>query len=265
VNKKDSEHPSTQELTEQPTKQAHTSWAPGALLCIAACLLGGALGCLLDSVISPVFPFPALPEVGLSPKPELVKQHSDAQYAFRCNNGAVSFAVIGLCLGAAFGFGSTRIRRSLSAIAGGLIGGLAGAASGYAAGVFVAKSFVDSTQHSLLESTGIHALVWVSIATGIAFSVGLIQSDRTSALKAAFVGGIAGLMASLFHNIVSSVAFPSSNPAILIPESLVERFVWIVGCTVVLGAGISFGLRPDTRRKLASNPQSTAVIAAKDA
>ncbi len=223
----------------QPSKTWSPTFAASLVACFTGCLIGGAL----IQAIDPFFKFAELPELGIAPKPELVKKFQDATVAFWTNNYATDFGLLGLSLGGAIGLLATRRRRILSGLAGGFGGLLSGAAAGFAIGIFVAKSVLLSSDQSLVQSTLFHFSLWASLTACVLLIVGYVQQGWRVAFECAVIGVVLGLAVSVVYNLLSSVIFANSNLLMLLPSSTVERGVWLLICSSVLGIGLHFGLR----------------------
>lgn len=224
-------------------------WSPKLIQSLIACVIGGFVGCALVHSIDPFFKFANIPELGISPPPELVKKFNAAKLAFWCNNLALNFGLLGFCLGAGVGF-STEVRRIPSVIAGAVGGMLAGAVAGYLSGMVVARTLIASGDQSLIQSTLLHFAQWSSMFATILLLVGFVQSGPIRALNCALVGLAIALVVAVFYNILSSLIFPQTNLLTLIPESRFERFIWILSCSIVFGMGLHHGLN----RMRPSNP-----------
>ena len=220
---------------------------------LIACVIGGFVGCAIVHSIDPFFKFANIPELGISPPPELVKQYNAAKLAFWCNNLALNFGLLGFCLGSGVGFISTQVRRIQSAIVGSVGGMLAGATAGYLSGMVVTRTLIASEDQSLIQSTVLHFALWASVFATILLLVGFVQSGPIRALNCALVGIVVGLVVAVFYNILSSLIFPQTNLLTLIPESRFERFIWILSCSIVFGMGMHHGLnrmRPSSPAKM---------------
>ncbi len=128
-------------------------------------------------------------------------------------NGALTFGVLGLCLGGVLGLVGGLARRSTSgALTGGLVGSVLGIALG--AGVSLAllphliAMRLDHADYDLLLSLFMHGLIWglLGAAAGLAYAVGLGNlrlSGRTmtAGLLGAFLGAVAyELLGAFFCN-----------------------------------------------------------------
>ncbi len=244
-------------ILENDLAQQSKTWSPTFAASLVACITGCLIGGALIQAIDPLFKFAELPELGIAPKPELVKKHQDATVAFWTNNYAVDFGLLGLCLGSAIGLLSTRRQRILSGLAGGFSGLLSGAVAGFAIGIFVAKSVLLSTDQSMVQSTLYHFSLWASLAACVLLMVGFVQRGWRGAFEGAAMGMVLGLAVSVVYNLLSSVIFANSNLMMLLPSSTVERGFWLLICSSVLGFGLHFGLRAKHQKQLVS-PQLPA-------
>jgi hypothetical protein len=121
-------------------------------------------------------------------------------------NGALTFGVLGLCLGGALGIAGGLAQRSpIATTRGGLLGAILGLALG--AGLSLAllpwslrlqNRYSDDELIVLLISLVMHALIWglVGASAGLAFAVGCEEPRLwTRAFVAGFFGAIVGTVA----------------------------------------------------------------------
>lgn len=222
---------------------APKSWSPKLFPSLVACITGSILGLILVQCFDPYFKFADIPDLGISPPPELIKKYNDAQIEFWSYNYSLNFGVLGLCIGVLIGLVATGVRRIPSMLAGGLGGLLGGSASGYLIGVFGAKSLIASANQSLVESAGMHFALWSAIFGLVLLFIGLVQDGPIRAAGYLLLGIIVGLAVAVVYNILSSIVFANANLLKLIPESKSERIVWILACSIILGLGLHLGLR----------------------
>jgi hypothetical protein len=191
----------------------------------------------------PIFPMASLAEPSLSPTPEEVQIHLQAAIDYRTRNYAAEFALLAACLGGALGFLTTPRRRGPSALGGALAGAPVGGLAGYISGYQLALTLAASGNQSLVQSTIFHFAVWAPILVAVLVGIALIQGPFRQAYAYLLAGLVAALIAATTYGLVGSIFFPRSNLLLLVPESLMERIVWIVSYAVSAGFGLHFGLK----------------------
>ncbi len=128
-------------------------------------------------------------------------------------NGALTFGVLGLCLGGCLGLVGGLVRRStFGAVTGGIVGSVLGLALGAGVSLVLLPRFVsmrlDYFEYDLLISLIMHGLIWglLGAASGWAYAIGLGELRRSGrAMTAGLVGAVLGavsyeLIGALFFN-----------------------------------------------------------------
>lgn len=237
------------ETVSEPMTSTTENWSPNLFPSLVACIAGCVIGYAVVHSVHPFFKFADIPELGISAPPELIKRYNDAQIAFWANNYALDFGLLGLCIGSTIGFITTRLRRIPSWLAG-LVGGFVGGAiAGYIIGIFVAKALIASANQSLIQSTGFHFAIWASIFASILLMVGWVQDGAIRSAAFVLNGVVVGLAVAIVYNIASPLIFAHANLLKLIPNTSLERVVWILTCSIVLGLGLHLGLGNRTIKK----------------
>ena len=225
------------------TQARQIVWEPSFGRSLLACGLGGAAAFSIVQATYPMFAMTDLPELGISPSPELVKRFTEAQYAFWTSNYSLATAILGLCMGAAVGLVSTKARRVVSGIAGGLAGIAGGAVAGFYCGRLVAGTQIVSADQSLLQSTLVHFSVWAAVFALSVAVVAVIQIRLAAVLEMLIVSLLAALAVAVLYNMSASIFFSNSNLLLLFPETLTERAFWFALASLVLGVGLHLGLK----------------------
>lgn len=230
------------------------SWQPGLGASVAACLLSGAVAFGVLLKLHPLYTLPELPELGMYPSPELIKQYHEAYSDFGAKNGSVDCAILGGCLGLFFGLLTATSKRLVGAIAGSVSGVLAGAAIGYLIGKQLANDFNLGASQSITQTTMYHFAVWGGICLVVFSGISLIykRKELGNAIAAALIGG---LFASAVYNVISGIVFPTLRitvPSITPPE-MSNRILWIVCCSLTIGLCLGGGtlyskLRPSANK-----------------
>jgi hypothetical protein len=131
-------------------------------------------------------------------------------------NGALTFGVLGLCVGAFMGMAGGAARRSASALLlAGLLGSILGLALGASVSLAIVPFFLDAlprhTEYDLILSLIMHASIWglTGAAAGLAFAAGLGESRLIGrATAAGFIGAVLG---TLVFELVGAAAFPMDS------------------------------------------------------
>jgi hypothetical protein len=236
-----------QSLRDDLESTIASRWSPTVSLSVLACVIGSAFVLSFSILCTPVFRYPNLPELGISPKPELVEKHHAAQYEFQTHNNALNFALIGCCYAIPFGFLTSIRNRVVVALITGLATGIVGGIAGYLAGWFIAGETIASNDQSLVVSALLHAAVWVPIALGLSVTANYMNGNRKNTIGAVVVGVLSGLAVAFAYNVLFSALFSGVNLLSLIPVGTFERVVWCLGCSIVLGLGIAMGLQLETK------------------
>jgi uncharacterized membrane protein len=168
-------------------------------------------------------------------------------------NGALTFGVLGVCLGGFLGIAGGLARRSASAsVVAGLLGSILGLA--LAAGAcfallpFFLKTLPNHPDYDLLLSMIMHGSIWglTGAAAGLAFAVGLGGRRLLGrALAAGFAGAVLGAIAfDLIGGLLFSLANTGQPISTTWPTRLMARLmVTVTTATVVIL--LLPGSRPD--------------------
>jgi hypothetical protein len=158
-------------------------------------------------------------------------------------NGALTFGVLGLCLGGGMGLVGGLARRSTSgAVTGGTVGSVLGLALGAGVSLALLPRFVsmrlDYFEYDLIISLVMHGLIWglLGAAAGLAFAVGLGElrlSGRTT--TAGLVGGVLGALA---FELIGAVFFAAAETDEPISETWPTRLMARLLVTVGTAAAI---------------------------
>ncbi len=211
--------------TAAPGSSSKQQWQPALVPTLIACLSTAMLTAFVIHTIDPVFKFPNLPELGLSPSVELVEQHHQAQIDFRQRNYATYFGIGGLVIGAGLGLVTARKRRLLSTVLAAVATGAAGALAAYLTGLQVAKYENLHSDPTLSETVVLHVSVWVPLCAVACFCVALLHDGIQSAIFHGVIGATAGLLIALVINIAIPFLFTFSNLILLVPTATPQRFI----------------------------------------
>lgn len=211
-----------------------------------------ALGMLVGGwsihAIDPFFPFADLPDLGISPPPELVERFRSATFAFHSQNLAVNLGLMGLTMGLAIGLGTTHYRRWISGICGALCGASGGAITGYFLGMQVASAVIESADQSLVQAATVHFASWAGLLVPISIVVGSLQDGVQKALlNYAVLALLLSVIGGVCYIICGSLFVPETNLLFPIPKNLAGRAIWLLCSGIPLAIGLGLGLR-DRRR-----------------
>jgi len=158
-------------------------------------------------------------------------------------NGALTFGVLGVCLGGFLGIAGGLARRSTSAavvagLAGSSLGLVLAAAASFALLPFFLKTLSAQPDNELILSLIMHGSIWglTGAAAGLAFSVGLGERKLLGrALAAGFVGAVLGTIA---FELIGGGLFPFANTGQPIsttwPTRLMARLLVTVATAAVV-------------------------------
>ncbi len=158
-------------------------------------------------------------------------------------NGALTFGVLGVCLGGFLGIAGGMARRSTSAavvagLAGSSLGLVLAAAASLALLPFFLKTLPAQPDYELILSMIMHGSIWglTGAAAGLAFSVGLGERKLLGrALAAGFAGAVLGTIA---FELIGGGLFPFANTGQPIsttwPTRLMARLMVTVATAVAL-------------------------------
>jgi hypothetical protein len=160
-------------------------------------------------------------------------------------NGAITFGVLGLCLGAGLGVAGGLARRTRSgAVAGGLVGSVLGAALGAGVSFALLPLFIDAQflhfEYDLQISMAMHGLLWglLGAVGGLAVAVGMSDYGRSAqALLAGLVGSVLG---SVAYDIMGAVLFSGADTDEPISETWPTRL--LASLLVTIGAAVAVAL-----------------------
>ncbi|MBU6173336.1 MAG: hypothetical protein KGQ60_06000 [Planctomycetes bacterium] len=235
-------HPNLSPSGEPSTapERNRNEWHPTTFTCFAACLTGCLLGTILIHAVDPFFDLQYTKELGISPPPEEIQKYRSAIQQYWVNNYTLDFAMLGGALGMCIGFISTLSRRIPSTAAGCIAGVLLGACSANISSGFVVQAILANSDQSLLLAVGLQGSIWGSVFGAIVFAVASIQSDIKSAANGLCFGMAFGFLSVIGYLIIFSFAFTGADLTHLIPMTFLERIVWAMIESVILGIGLYF-------------------------
>jgi hypothetical protein len=164
-------------------------------------------------------------------------------------NGALTFAVLGLCLGGCLGLAGGLARRSTSgALTGGMVGSTLGIALGAGVSLALLARFISMRynyfEYDLLISLLMHGLIWglLGAAAGLAYAVGLGELRLSGrAVTAGLVGAVLGTVA---FELIGAVFFNAAETDEPISETWQTRLMARLLVTVATALAIAL-LLPD--------------------
>jgi hypothetical protein len=167
-------------------------------------------------------------------------------------NGALTFAVLGLCLGGCLGLAGGLARRSTSgALNGGLVGSVLGIALGGGVSLALLARFIsmrlDYFEYDLLISLVMHGLIWglLGAAAGLAYAVGLGELRLSGrAVTAGLVGAVLGAVA---FELIGAVFFDAAETDQPISETWPTRL--LARLLVTVGTAVAIALLLPDRQK----------------
>ncbi len=157
-------------------------------------------------------------------------------------NGAITYAVFGLCLGAGLGIAGGLTRRSAPrATVGGVLGAFLGAGLGGALAWWTLPWFLeaqlDYTDRELLVSLGMHALHWgiLGAIAGLAFVIAL--GHYRLSLGAMISGLMGAVLGTLVYDLIGAGILPMAGTDHPIAETWTARL--LASILVSLGAALA--------------------------
>ncbi len=158
-------------------------------------------------------------------------------------NGALTFGLLGVCLGGMLGMAGGLARRSSSAtLAAGLLGSILGLAVGAGVPFAVLPFFFYAEplypQYEMLISIGTHASIWglTGAVAGLAFAVGF--GERRMYGRAVAAGLVGALLGTIAFDLIGIMLFPLGNTGQPIsttwPTRLLARLLVAVAAAILV-------------------------------
>jgi hypothetical protein len=169
-------------------------------------------------------------------------------------NAALTFGILGLCLGGFLGIASGLLRRSAVAMAvAGLVGSIVGLATGACICFAVLPFFFDKQafypEYDLILSMIMHGSIWglTAAAAGLAFGVGQGEPRLLGrALAASFIGAALG---AVVFDLIGAAVFPMALTGQPISTTWPTRLMARLLVTVAAAAGVMLVMpRPLSRK-----------------
>ncbi len=178
------------------------------------------------------------------------------KYLVDVKNHGVDYGALGLALGIVTGIisgGRGRVRASISSGFFGFIGGTLGMActvgiwKAYEAGIeatIILGIPFDNMAMTMLS----YAVAWGLVGLGVGFGVCSVVAGIVFGIKGAIGGAVGGVAASTIYTFVSAFAFPNAKSLAVIPDTLLEKMLWVIlgGLLVGLCITLATGSRKRT-------------------
>jgi hypothetical protein len=182
-------------------------------------------------------------------------------------NGALTFGLLGLCLGGCLGLAGGLARRSNSgAIVGTLLGAILGPALGAGVSWLGLPWFINErllhAEYDLILGLGMHGLIWGSVgaAAGLAFAVGL---GRPRFYLPSVIAGLLGaLLGTVAFDLFGAAAFPMAECDEPISVTRVTRL--LARLLVAVGTALSLALLLPDPQGEARSDQGAATTSSPD-
>jgi hypothetical protein len=198
-------------------------------------LLAGLIAFGVGEVIYNVIPAERISQMISMSNIEVMVPTQETEIVAAAKNAALTFGVLGVCLGGFLGMAGGLARRSTSAT---VTAGLFGAVLASALGVCISlallpiclRAQLDHTDNDLIIALLMHGLIWgaVGAAAGLAFAIGLGEQRLViHALIVGFAGAVLGaaafelIGASFFSNAETTTAVSMTWPTRLMARLLV--------------------------------------------
>lgn len=231
--------------------------APPAPLLLIMALCGGVLGWwsmdwlpyarMPDEVVHELYRYDSL---GQRPPQELIDRYEWEYLRVSYTNVTLAFGALGMCLGTMTALAAAASRRSLRiGIAGLLAGAGLGSAFGGLGGVggLLTLDYLQPPSHySLVPSLASRVVSSALLGLGIGLGVGVLSARWSMLFRTAITAGLAGVIAGMVFDPISSCVFPLIDSATPIPSGKWNRLMWIA-----IAAGLIGGITPMSGRKRA--------------
>ena len=218
-------------------------WQPPPLSLLGFALLSSLGIFALTSWMYPFVDLPPLPEMGISPRPEVLSLHEAENYKFYTRNSSILFASIGAILGLALGLVAGQRRRWAAVLSGSVGGAALGAIGGFAAGVLLNRTLWLSENESLVRSFGIHFAAWAPANVGAVGGVALQHNRFAKAISQGLRGLLSSLLVVAGYSLFASILFPDANLTYLYPYNRSVQISWSFLCPLLAGVGLMTTLR----------------------
>ena len=176
-------------------------------------------------------------------------------------NAALTFGVLGVCLGGLLGIAGGLARRSVSAaVAAGLLGSILGlalaAGAGFALLPYFLKALPNHPDYDLILSMIMHGSIWglTGAAAGLAFAVGL--GDRRLFVRALAAGFMGAVLGAIVFDLIGGLLFPLASTGQPISTTWPTRLMARLMVTVATAAVVVVQL-PCSRARRADEPSSS--------
>ncbi len=183
-------------------------------------------------------------------------------------NGALTYGVMGLFLGAALGIAGGMGRRSTSgSVGGGVLGALLGAALGGGPAFALLTRFLtardDHRDYEILISLAMHGVLWglIGAAAGLAFGVGLGRYRRC--LPAMLAGLLGASLAAIVYDLIGASLLPQARTdeplAVIWTGRILACMLVAVGSAVAVATLALPDTSPTSLQPPAGSPESAAL------
>ena len=174
---------------------------------------------------------------------EVMLPSRETENAAAAKNAALTFGVLGVCLGGALGMAGGLARRSTSAtVTAGVLGAVVASALGVAISLallpYCLQAQLDHTDQDLIIALVMHGLIWgpVGAMAGLAFAIGLGERRlAVHALTASLVGAVLGTFA---FELLGAAFFSNAETvkpiSVTWPTRLMARLLVTMGTAVAL-------------------------------
>jgi hypothetical protein len=174
---------------------------------------------------------------------ELMRPTQETENVAAVKNAALTFGLLGVCLGGFLGIAGGLARRSTSAAAtAGFLGAVLASALGVGVSLallpYCLKAQLDHTDNDLIIALLMHSLIWGSVGAiaGLAFAIGL--GERRLVLHAVTASLAGAVLGTIAYELIGAALFSSAetvNPISMTwPTRLMARLLVTVGTAVVL-------------------------------
>jgi hypothetical protein len=210
-------------------------------------LIAGVASWLAGEMVHTRYQRDLLAPLAISPSPEQMRRWKDA----RLYSAALTFTLMGGCLGLAMGAAGGAARRSgWAGVKAAIFGLVMGTAAAAAAALFLVPFFFkthDPQSGSLVLPLLTHGAILSAVGAigGLAFGLGMGGQGRwKSALAGGLVGGAA---ATIVYEIVGAVAFATYQTDMPVSSSIITRGIAQMLVAVLSAVGASLALQQSAK------------------
>jgi hypothetical protein len=247
-------------------QEASTRCGRARKLVASGGLLAGLMAFGVGEVIYNVIPAERVSQKIRMSNIEVMAPSQETENMAATKNAALTFGVLGACLGGFLGMAGGLARRSTSAtVTAGLLGAVLASALGvgisFALLPICLRAQLDHTDNDLIIALLMHGLIWgaVGAMAGLAFAIGL--GERRLVIHALIVGFAGAVLGAAAFELIGATFFSNAETANAISMTWPTRLMARLLVTIGTAAGLALILAvprdavPVSQAKTASPPE----------